>query len=67
MMKWAILALTVICFFQMILGEFLVLKYAVAGAYGPMALQFLGFLVSLAGAAYGTWWLLDYWRDWHVK
>lgn len=67
MMKWVILALTAVCCCETVAGALLVLKYARAGAYAAMAVQLVGCLVSLVGTAYGAWWLLENWRDWHVK
>lgn len=60
--KWIVLALVSLLVFETLAGGFLVLRYAQAGAYGAMAAQFVGFLVSLVGCAYGGAWLADHWR-----
>lgn len=67
MLKWSILALTVVCGVETAAGGYLVIKYAANRAFGAMAIQFAGFLISLVGAAYGVWWLLKHWREIHVK
>lgn len=58
-LKSVVSALTVICVAEVIAGGILTLRYLGAGAYGAMAAQFAGFLVSLIGAAYGRYWLKD--------
>ena len=59
-LKRAMQVLTIICVAETIVGGHLVLRYALADATAAMAVQFVGFIISLAGAAYGGSWLADH-------
>ena len=58
-LKAVVAALTAICAAEVIAGGLLTLRYVAEGAYKAAAVQFVGFFVSLIGAAYGGYWLKD--------
>ena len=63
----AVCVLTLVNAALAIVGGVLTLRFAAETAYLPMVVQFAGFLVALAGASYGGYWMRTIWRDKHGK